>query len=324
MTTRGLLAALAVAAVAMALAAASTDASFPGQNGRIAYDDYTTGQIYTINPDGSKRRQLTNTPKKLAVADPSWSADGSLIAYDEFSTNNPAGASSLWVMDADGSHKRLLTKEHRGYRALAPSFTPSGRQVVFTRCHPEPADACAIWIIRADGTHKHALTPFVHGSRDVHNDFNAQVSPSGRQIVFSRFAAHGIAGQLILMALNGSHAHPITPPKYEAFQPDWSPNGRRITFSTLAARIGSSVFTMRARGGGFRRLTLDHFPNNDAQPAYSPDGDQIVFVSDRRYPDLCCVDLFTIGADGGKDQRIPTKRGGGLLDPAWGTAPIIR
>ena len=321
---RLLLATLGVAALIAVAAAAPTNATFPGANGRIAYDDYMTGQVYTINPDGSKRRQLTDTPRRLAAADASWSADGKLLVYDVFSTNDPAGPSSLWFMNADGSHKRLLIREHRGFRALAPSFTPNGRKVVFTRCHPEPDDACAIWIVRSNGKHKHALTPFVHGTRDIHNDFNAQVSPNGRLIAFSRFGGGGIAGQILLMRLDGSHVHPITPPKYEAFQPDWSPNGKRIAFSSLVARTGSSVYTMRSTGGDIHRLTKDHFPKNDAQPAYSPNGEKVVFISDRKYDDGCCVDLFTIGVDGGTDHRIPTKPGGGILDPAWGTAPIIR
>ena len=228
-------------------------------------------------------------------------------------------------MRADGTHKRRLISEHKGFHAFAPSFTPDGRKIVFTRCHPEPKDACALWIARADGKRKHALTPFVHGSKDIRNDFNAQVSPNGRLIAFGRFDAGGIRGQIMLMRADGSHVHSITAPKYEAFQPDWAPNGKRIAFSSQAPRPGSSVFTVKPDGSGVHRLTPDRYPNNDADPAYSPRGDRIAFISDRKYDDLCCADLFSMRSDGGKGHRIPTgKPGAGILDPAWGTAPIIR
>ena len=35
-------------------------ATFPGPNGQIAFLEGTTGQLYTINPDGTGLRQLTH------------------------------------------------------------------------------------------------------------------------------------------------------------------------------------------------------------------------------------------------------------------------
>lgn len=49
-----------VAAVLM-VGAAPAAATFPGQNGRIVFADYMSGQIYAANPDGSALRQLTHT-----------------------------------------------------------------------------------------------------------------------------------------------------------------------------------------------------------------------------------------------------------------------
>src|SRR5215210_7975782 len=61
-----LLLAAAVLAVACAAAVATllavskeAEATFPGKNGRIAYQDSFV--IYTINPDGSAKRRVTDT-----------------------------------------------------------------------------------------------------------------------------------------------------------------------------------------------------------------------------------------------------------------------
>lgn len=73
----------ALGAVAVLLASGrSAEASFPGKNGLLAFDapvDDGTPQIFTIKPDGSSLKQRTNTT--TGGTDPTWSADGTKIAY---------------------------------------------------------------------------------------------------------------------------------------------------------------------------------------------------------------------------------------------------
>ena len=63
-----LLAALAL--VAGLLLGAPATATYPGPNGRIAFDDFNTGQLYTINPDGTALRQLTGLPRAASPSSP--------------------------------------------------------------------------------------------------------------------------------------------------------------------------------------------------------------------------------------------------------------
>jgi Tol biopolymer transport system component len=63
-------------------------ATFPGRNGRIAYsvgpifpqEPPAPSQVFTINPDGSGWRQLTDVPADKTAGSPAWSPDGSRIA----------------------------------------------------------------------------------------------------------------------------------------------------------------------------------------------------------------------------------------------------
>ena len=92
------------------LGVGQANATFPGKNGRIAF---VQGDIFTMNPDGSDVRQLTNVGPESVAFWESWSPDGKRIAY------NPLGAqyrqwkryrggsvSRVWIYDVD-SHEEL-------------------------------------------------------------------------------------------------------------------------------------------------------------------------------------------------------------------------
>jgi len=89
---------------------------------RIAFVSHRKGpgQIWVMDADGRKQRQLTRD----AVAKdqrPDWSPDGTRIAYE-------AGG-DIWVMNADGSRQRNLT--HDGVEELGPAWSPDGTRIAF-------------------------------------------------------------------------------------------------------------------------------------------------------------------------------------------------
>ena len=314
-----LVAGVFVLALLLLLSAGPARATFPGPNGRIAFADYLSGQIYAVNPDGSALRQLTHTGRKGFAGNPSWSANGKRLLFERSRNVN----TRIWVMRANGSHKHKVAGDAKGFQDFTPAYTPNGRRIVFTRCHPEPKDVCAIWKMRANGRHKRALTPFVHSTKDEHNDFNPSVSPNGRWIAFGRFNAGGFAARVFIMRANGAHAHAVTAAPLEGFEPDWAPSGRRITFTSQAPRPGSSIFTVRPDGSHLHQVTPSRFPHSDALSTYSPRGNRLAFISDRKHPDACCNDLFTVKPSGGSGHLIHTGlTDAGIIQPSWGRAPL--
>jgi Tol biopolymer transport system component len=299
------------------LAAGGVAASLPA-DGRIAFTDFTTNQMYTVNPDGTGLVQLTHEPAGIAARWPNWSPDGSHILFVRY--NPLKGAGRIWIMNANGAGQRQLASDAPGYRDYQPKYTPDGKQIVFTRCSPHDG-LCAIWIMNADGTHRHLLVPFLTAPTET-NNFDPAVSPDGQHISFDRFRFHGIVSQVWVAGINGKHAHPVTAPGLEAVNPAWSPYGSRIAFASNSSRAQSSVYVMRANGTGVRRLATSTWPNNNFGPAYAPSGDQIAFSSDRRYPDVCCEDLFAMRANGAQ-QHLITTGNKGVIDIAWGSAPPV-
>jgi TolB protein len=303
--------------VALALlGAAPANAEFPGPNGRIAFGDLYSGQIYAANPDGSGLVQLTHVGDDRSAGFPDWSPSGKRLLFTKF---GPGGA-RIWTMRADGSHQRRVAGDAKGFLDLMPNYTPDARHVVFSRCLPD--GPCAVWRMAADGTHKHALTPYRAHATDAH----PSVSPSGR-VAFTRYAVGGFAVRVVVMGADGSNAHPVTAPRLEGGAPEWSPNGQRIAFNnhfTHCCRTDISLFTMKPDGSDVQRVTPDRFSHGDFEPAYSPEGDQLVFASDRNYPDYCCNDLFVIDTDGSDEQLLDVGMpDSGPLDPDWGTSPLL-
>ncbi|HEY0060731.1 MAG TPA: hypothetical protein VGC21_01345 [Telluria sp.] len=94
-------------------------------------------EIYTVHPDGSGLKRLTNTPGNDAHN--SWSPDGEWIAFasgihgfrDEAVLHpyNPQPYGDIYVMRADGSDKRRLTNNQ--YEEGTPKWAPAfpGKQL---------------------------------------------------------------------------------------------------------------------------------------------------------------------------------------------------
>jgi Tol biopolymer transport system component len=304
--------AIVITAALILAQAGAAHATSAGRDGRIAFWDFMTGQIYAVNPDGTALAQLTHVAQGQTAADPAWSPDGRHIAFD----SDMSGPVRLWIMDANGSHPHLVAADRPHVTDMVPSYTPDGRRLVFSRCIM--GDHCAIYSIGVDGTRRRALTRL-----RAHADIQASVSPDGRQIAFTRLGARGIISQVYVMRADGSGAHAITPPALEGISPRWSPTGRLITFTSNCCRPGSNVYVTHPDGTGIRRLTRTPFPHNSFLPAYAPQGDRIVFASDRRYPDFCCNDLFVMRSNGTRETLVHTGLTG-VLAPAWGTAPLAK
>lgn len=97
-------------------------------------------------PDGSG-----NVPVRLtARATPfvgdfasDWSPEGKTTA---FVPSIRDGISDVWIMNADGSHKRNMTK------GSSPSWSPDGERIALA------SGEGAIWVMDADGSDKTRLT----------------------------------------------------------------------------------------------------------------------------------------------------------------------
>src|SRR5262249_8732249 len=150
-------------------------ASFPGKNGRIAF--INGPDVYTMNPDGSDLKQLTNLGPDNSALWESWSPDGKQIVFNEYRAPDYLG--QIWLMNADGSNQHFLLPDSE-FTDERPSFTPDGSAVVFSRCRLD-IEACAIYQIGMAGGSPAAITDIDLGVRDV----SPQYSANGHLAFFS-------------------------------------------------------------------------------------------------------------------------------------------
>ena len=107
----------------------------------IAYGSWLPGlpdrQIWVMATDGSRQTQITNTPGPHS--EPSWSPDGSRIAF----TYEFDGTQSIWSVKRDGSDPKNLTNDPRaGFELISGggAWARDGR-IVYTRWAEPPAIA---------------------------------------------------------------------------------------------------------------------------------------------------------------------------------------
>ena len=148
-------------------------------------DDLSGGDIFVADIDGLRLTNLRNlTPRVDASPEiepqytPSWSPDGTRIAFTSYRSGGPA----IWVMDADGGNARALTSSGDHIDAL-PTWSPNGREIAFQRNDPSgtrvgivstddrsirfiPLDDAAAPAWSPDGRHL-AVASTIDGERDI-------------------------------------------------------------------------------------------------------------------------------------------------------------
>src|SRR5688500_13631807 len=109
------------------IGAVPSDATYPGNNGKIAFDRYvnngSVNWIFVVNPDGSGLTKLRRG------GDPAWSPDGRRIAFalsgdDAQCTGCMDGG--IAVMKPDGTDFERLTAS-----GGMPAWSPNGNRIVF-------------------------------------------------------------------------------------------------------------------------------------------------------------------------------------------------
>ena len=84
------------------------------------------GDLYTLPITGGKATRLTSGQAFDGL--PAYSPDGQTIVY----VSDRNGSDNLWLMNADGSNARALTREETR-TFVSPTWSPDGKYIVVSR-----------------------------------------------------------------------------------------------------------------------------------------------------------------------------------------------
>ena len=164
------------------------------KDGKLVFTSMRDGDldIYTMDADGKHVRRLTN---ELGYdGGPFWSYDGKQIVYRAYHPQTEKDKSDylgllkqnlirpttleIWVMDADGSHKREVT--HNGKANFGPYFFPDGKRIIFASNMDDPKGRnFDLYKINVDGSGLERIT-----YNDTFDGF-PMFSPDGKKLVFA-------------------------------------------------------------------------------------------------------------------------------------------
>ena len=292
-------------AIAMTVISPPAQATYDGQDGRIAFGaidatNRTQADIWSANKNGKHKHRLTNAPGRDIC--PAYSADGRQIAF----CSDRTGAFEIWVMDANGNHERQVT-DLETY-AVFPDFSPDGSRIVFS-AEPAGGGNTDLWQVPTNGAAPSQLT---HTPDSLEE--NPVWSPDGSTVLFVRIAGDFSSSQLWSKDVaTGQETQLTFDPTFKDQTPDWSPDGTRIAYTA-----DDDIWLMDADGSGQTNLTQSAAVEFGA--TFSPEGTRIAFTGSggpvaagERY-------VQTIRTDGsGRRVVAPTP---GLLQAVPGWQPL--
>jgi Tol biopolymer transport system component len=288
----------------------------------IVFQTSSGGPIYVMNPDGRNLRRLTTG------MDPALSPDGKQVAFTRWDGQGNGTSGSLWVINLDGTDERQVVASAN--QPKSPTWSADGKQIVISMQQggtlhdsyicivngmpvevPNPADGQRCRLNPANPWWGLRLVDVATGEykdlpRDTHS-FAPTWDPANAWHVVFR-GDKGLEsldlnlGTTWTLKSNGAYRGPV-----------FSPDGKKIAV-TFNQNDHWEVHVLNADGTGEVRLTetpskllIDQLlagktPHSydNAAPAWSPDGKQIAFISNRNG----AYEIWVMNADGSNQHVL--------------------
>ena len=259
------------------------------------------GDLYTIPIAGGEAEPLTS-----GIAwdfQPRYSPDGTEIAF----VSDRGGANNLWIVNADGSQPRAVTKELE-HLVHNPSWSPDGEYLVAKKDFTSTRSIAAgeIWLFHTGGGIGLQLTERPHGPKDQKTMAEPSFSPDGRYVYYSQDTTPGqrwqygkdATGQIFVIQRLDRETGDIrvfAGGAGGAVRPTPSPDGRFLAFIKRTPALHSALY-LKDLESGREWPVVEHY-ERDLQETFGSQGNASAFAWT---PDSRSIVFWT----GGKIHRV--------------------
>lgn len=230
------------------------------------------------------------------IISPSWSPDGTKLAYVSFEHKKPV----VYVQNLV-TRTRTVVANEKGNNS-APSWSPSGNKLAVVLSKDGHTQ---IYTVNVDGSGLRRIS----NSADI--DTEPQWSADGQSIYFTSNRSN--SPQIYRMSSDGGEARRVTFSSGENSSPRISPDGKTLAY--ISHRDGNyQLFALDLANGQERRLSD---ATDDESPSFAANGKYILYATragDRK-------SLAVVSVDGLLKQRL-TNKAGNIKESAWG--PFIQ
>ena len=268
-----------------------------GQSGifasRIAYIT-KSGKRYALqvaDADGHSPQTVVSSNEPLIS--PSWSPDGTKLAYVSFEKKKPI----IFVQSLTSGSREILAN-YKGNNS-APAWSPDGSKLAIVLTYGANSQ---IYTISSSGGNLKQIT------KSTAIDTEPAFSPDGSMIYFS--SDRGGKPQIYKVPADGGAASRVTFEGSYNVSPRFSPDGKSLAY----IRNDGGKFKVAMQDLASGQVQLLSEGSQDESPSFAPNGRVILYATKVRGRGA----LAAVSSDGKVRQRLNDATGGDVREPAWG------